>query len=137
ELYTERIEHARGDALALADQAEQEVLRPDVVVVEADRLVLGEREDPLGAVVEAIERTHERAEATAPRLALDGERRAQRTATRRALSRARRSVLFDRSSLRSRGRVRRTAEKPPSRSPRLPPRPARSWRPRHPSAPSA
>src|ERR1700687_1281465 len=34
------------------------MLRPDVVVVEAAALVLREREDTLGAVVEAIERSH-------------------------------------------------------------------------------
>ncbi len=34
------------------------MLGTDVVVVEADRLVLSEREHALGAVVEAIERSH-------------------------------------------------------------------------------
>ena len=35
----EALEHAGGDALALADEAEQQVLGPDVLVVEAPRLV--------------------------------------------------------------------------------------------------
>ena len=42
-------EHARGDALAFADEAEQQVLRADVVVAEAARLVDGELDDPLRA----------------------------------------------------------------------------------------
>ena len=53
------LEHARGDALALADEAEQQVLGADVVVVEALRLVLGERQDlarPVGELVEAVHR---------------------------------------------------------------------------------
>ncbi len=37
------------------------MLRADVVVVEPDRLVLGEREHPLRAVVESVEGTHQRA----------------------------------------------------------------------------
>ena len=51
------LEHARRDALALADEAEQEVLGPDVVVVEALRLVLGEGQHlprPIGELVESV-----------------------------------------------------------------------------------
>ena len=45
----ERLQHARGDALALADQAEQQVLGADVVVVEPARLVDGQLDHALGA----------------------------------------------------------------------------------------
>ena len=48
-LTPERLQDAGGDALALADQAEQQVLRADVVVAEAARLVDGQLDDPLGA----------------------------------------------------------------------------------------
>ena len=47
-------EHGRGDALALADQAEEDVLGADVVVLEADRLLARHRQDlpnPVGEVV--------------------------------------------------------------------------------------
>ncbi len=44
----ERLEHARGDALALAHETQQEVLRADVVVAQAARLVDGQLDDPLG-----------------------------------------------------------------------------------------
>jgi len=47
-----------GDALALAHETQEQVLRADVVVVEADRLVLGKCQDSLRPVVEAVERTH-------------------------------------------------------------------------------
>ena len=50
-------EHLGRDALALADEAEQQVLGADVVVVEALRFFLREREDlagPLGEFVESI-----------------------------------------------------------------------------------
>src|SRR6185503_5832036 len=60
QLYTERVQDAGGNALTLADQPQKQVLRADVVVVEADGLVLREREDTLGAVVEAVERSHQR-----------------------------------------------------------------------------
>src|SRR5207247_2102048 len=56
--YAKRFEHAGGDALALADQTQQQMLGADVVVVKADSLVLGEREHSLRAVIEAVERTH-------------------------------------------------------------------------------
>ena len=49
EVDAERLEDAGGDALALADEAEEQVLRADVVVAEAARLVDGELDDPLGA----------------------------------------------------------------------------------------
>ena len=51
------LEHARRDALALAHEAEQQVLGPDVVVVEALGLILGKGEDlarPLGELVESV-----------------------------------------------------------------------------------
>src|SRR5512132_2445274 len=54
----ERVQGLRGYAFALTRQAQQEMLGADVVVVEADRLVLREGEHALGAVVEAIERSH-------------------------------------------------------------------------------
>ena len=53
EVDAEALEHAGGDALALADEAEQQVLGADVVVVEAARLVDGELDDLLGARREA------------------------------------------------------------------------------------
>ena len=60
ELDAERIEDPCGDALAFPHQPEEQMLGPDVVVVEADRLVLSERQDALGPVVEAVERPHQR-----------------------------------------------------------------------------
>ena len=48
-LTPERLEDAGGDPLALADEAEQQVLRADVVVAEAARLVDGQLDDALGA----------------------------------------------------------------------------------------
>ena len=48
EVHAKRLEDARGDALALADQAEEQVFGPDVVVAEAARLVDGQLDDPLG-----------------------------------------------------------------------------------------
>ena len=42
-------EHARGDAFTLADEAEQQMLRADVVVVELARLFEGELDHALGA----------------------------------------------------------------------------------------
>ena len=47
-----------GHALALADETEQEVLRADVVVVEALRLVLGERQHLPCPVSELVEPFH-------------------------------------------------------------------------------
>jgi hypothetical protein len=43
-----------GDALAELDQAEQQVLGADVVVVEAVGLLAGERQDLLGAGGEVV-----------------------------------------------------------------------------------
>ncbi len=40
------LEDARGDALALADEAEEQMLRADVVVVEPLRLVLSQASGP-------------------------------------------------------------------------------------------
>ena len=54
------LEDARGYALALTHQAEQQVLRADVVVVEALRLVLGKRQDLPRAVRELVEAIHDR-----------------------------------------------------------------------------
>ena len=45
----QRLEHARGDALALAHEAEQDVLGADVVVAELARFLQGEFEHALGA----------------------------------------------------------------------------------------
>ena len=49
EVDAEALEDAGGDALALADEAEQEMLRADVVVAEAAGLVDGQLDHPLGA----------------------------------------------------------------------------------------
>ncbi len=51
----ERLEGLGGDALALVDQPEQDVLGPDEVVVEEAGLLLGQHEDPAGPVGEAFE----------------------------------------------------------------------------------
>ena len=48
-LTPERLEDTGGDPLALADEAEEQVLRADVVVAEAARLVDGQLDDALGA----------------------------------------------------------------------------------------
>ncbi len=52
------LEDAGGDTLTLTDQPEQQVLGPDVVVVEALRLVLRERQDLACAVGELVEPVH-------------------------------------------------------------------------------
>ena len=52
------LEHARGDALALADEPEQQVLGTDVVVVEALRLVLGEGQHLPRSIGELVESVH-------------------------------------------------------------------------------
>ena len=49
EVDAERLKHARRDALAFADKAKQEVLRPDVVVAEPTGLVDSQLDDALGA----------------------------------------------------------------------------------------
>ena len=51
----ERLERLGGDAFALVDQPEQDVLGPDVVVVEQPRFLLGEDHDPSSSVGEALE----------------------------------------------------------------------------------
>ena len=51
----ERLEHARGEPFLLAQQAEQDVLRADVVVLERARLVLGEDDDLSGSFGETLE----------------------------------------------------------------------------------
>ena len=53
------LEHPGGDALALPHQPEQQVLRADVVVVEALRLVLRKRQDLACPVRELVESFHE------------------------------------------------------------------------------
>ena len=52
------LEDARGDTLALADEAEEQVLRADVVVVEPLRLVLRKRQDLARAIRELVEAVH-------------------------------------------------------------------------------
>jgi len=61
ELDAEGVEDPCGDAFAFTHEAEQEVLRADVVVVEPDGLVLGEGQHALRPVVEAVERSHQTA----------------------------------------------------------------------------
>ena len=51
----ERIEHARRNALLLPKQAEQEMLRADVVVAQRTRLVLREDDDLSSPLREALE----------------------------------------------------------------------------------
>ena len=51
----ESVEHARRDALLLAQQAEQQVLGADVVVLQGPRLFLREDDDLTGAFGEAFE----------------------------------------------------------------------------------
>ena len=52
------LEDARGDTLALADEAEEQMLRADVVVVEPLRLVLSQRQDLARAIRELVEAIH-------------------------------------------------------------------------------
>ena len=57
QLHAQVAEDARGDAVALAHQPEQQVLGADVVVVEALRLLLRQRQHlagPLGELVELV-----------------------------------------------------------------------------------
>src|SRR5207244_1291946 len=51
----QRLERLRGDTLALVDEAEEDVLGADVVVVEEPSLFLGQDDDPAGPVGEAFE----------------------------------------------------------------------------------
>ena len=58
ELDVHVLEHTRGDALALAHEAEKQVLGPDVVVVEPLGLILGQRQDLPSAICELVEAVH-------------------------------------------------------------------------------
>ena len=51
----EALEHARGEPLLLAEESEQDVLGPDVVVLQGARLVLGENDDLACAFSESFE----------------------------------------------------------------------------------
>jgi len=51
----ERLESLGRDTLTLVDESEQDVLGPDVVVVEHPRLFLGEDDHPAGTVGESLE----------------------------------------------------------------------------------
>ncbi len=51
----ERLEHTRGETFFLAQQTEQDVLRPDVVVLERARLVLREYDDLASSFSESFE----------------------------------------------------------------------------------
>ena len=53
----ERLQHAGGKALLLAEQAEQDVLRADVVVLERPSLVLGQDDYLAGSFGEAFEQS--------------------------------------------------------------------------------
>ena len=56
----ERFERLRGEPFALVDQAEQDVLGPDVVVIEEPRFFLREHDDPPSAISETLEHAKER-----------------------------------------------------------------------------
>ena len=64
----EGLERLGGDAFALVDEAEQDVLGADVGVVEQARFLLGEDDDPAGPVGEAFEhvRPFQRGDDVAP-----------------------------------------------------------------------
>ena len=51
----ERLEHPRGETFLLAQQAEQDVLRADVVVLQGPGLVLGKDDDLTGSFGESLE----------------------------------------------------------------------------------
>src|SRR4030081_2747514 len=51
----ERLQRLRGDALALVDETEQDVLGTDVVVVQQARFLLRQNHDSPGPVGEAFE----------------------------------------------------------------------------------
>ena len=51
----ERLEHARGEALLLAQQPEQDVLGADVVVLERPGLFLGQDDHLAGSLCESLE----------------------------------------------------------------------------------
>ena len=67
-----RLQGLGGDALTLGDQAEQQVLRADVVVLETASLILREHDDPASAVGKAFEHA-------SPHCAGRALRRARRT----------------------------------------------------------
>ena len=52
------LEDPRGDAFALSDESQEQVFRPDVVVVEPLGFVLRERQDFAGAIRELVEAIH-------------------------------------------------------------------------------
>ena len=52
------LEHARGHTLALADEAQEQMLRADVVVVEPLRLVLSQCQDLARTIRELVESVH-------------------------------------------------------------------------------
>ena len=54
----QRLQRLGGDALALVDEAEQDVLGADVVVVEHPGLFLGQDDNPTGPVGEPLEHLH-------------------------------------------------------------------------------
>ena len=62
----ERLERLGRDALTLVDQAEQDVLGADVVVVEQARFFLRQDHDPSGPVGEAFEHCGIRLSSTPP-----------------------------------------------------------------------
>ena len=51
----ERLEHARGETLLLAEEPEQDVLGADVVVLQGTGFVLGENDDLAGPLRETLE----------------------------------------------------------------------------------
>jgi hypothetical protein len=53
----ERLEHARGEALLLAQESEQDVLGADVVVLEGTSFVLGKYDYLPGSLGESLEQT--------------------------------------------------------------------------------
>ena len=53
------LENSRRNAFALADEAQEQVLRADVVVVEALRFVLRQCQDFAGPIRELVEAIHE------------------------------------------------------------------------------
>ena len=51
----ELLEHTRGETLLLTEQPQEDVLRPDVVVLQGACFVLGEDDDLPGPLCEALE----------------------------------------------------------------------------------
>ena len=100
------LEDARGDALALADQAEEQVLRADVVVVEPLRLVLSQRQDLARAIRELVEAIH-RVERLFPSRAPRTCRSGHASTTPRAARRSRVRCVYPYQRRRGRGRMHR------------------------------